>query len=286
MNSIIVRVGILLCAISICLGVAAPPQHSTDELAKLFDRLGSSDLEVKNKASQGLLAYAMWWGRQDVEMMRKSLPVALSALGDSDPAVRVQAAGFFGLIPSIRSQESGRILAGMVGDVIDHFDDPNDLVRKSLVRSIAMLEPAPPAESVGPLLKVLAGDTNSGVRSLAVFGLMRVAPTSEEVAQTIAEVFHSVPIDVRREMIDNLAAAKPENPNPLIIDVLLEQLDETSLRLRKDTVRALGAIGPAATQAVGKLQGIAEAPDADEQLRNMAKTALRSIEGSAPTPNP
>lgn len=282
----------ITCALLICLGLSvgtvSGQPRSPDELPLLFEELASPDLEIKNNASHQLGAYAKWWIQQDVEVMRKSLPYALRALKSPDSGVRKQASAFFGIVGMLRTQVAARIFEGYIDEIIAHFGDPNDQVRGNMIRSLATMEPSPPQEAIEPFLEMLRQTRGRGEGGKnALFGLLRAAPGSEEVAKTIANILdESTSAEARRGIILVVAQARPQQPHPLIIEKLIEQLEVDHRLLRFTTSRALGAIGAAAVDAVPKLRAIVDDPETDDDLRITVEAALRSIEGRPPPNHP
>ncbi len=254
---------------------ASAQPRSPAELYQLFEKLKSSNLEVKNQASQELHAYAQWWLEQDVATMRESLPAALEGLDEPNPAVRRQASAFFGVVTALRCDDISEILSGTVDEIISHFEDPNDRVRGNMIRALALWSPAPPARAIVPFMKALE-DPSGEVRSLAVYGLVRAAPESDSVAQAIANALDSLGPEARRELTQSLENARADHP--IIVQKLIEQLDDDHRPLVYTTAKALGVLGSEASDAVPRLRMIAEDPDIDDQLREVVNSALRSIQ--------
>ncbi len=258
--------------------------RSGEDLQTLFEELKSSDLEVKNRASQGLLSYAKVWIRQDAATMQQVLPTVLAALGDSYPDVGVQASAFFGVIGMFRQKDALEILRPVTDQLIARFDDPNPRVRENLMRAFALAQPAPPYQAVDGFMKHLK-DSDDMVRRLAVYGLVKAAPASLPAAEAVAGLLdETADSEARRELVRVLGKAKLTHP--VIIAKLIEQLDRKDERLREDTVYALGEIGPPAAPAIDKLRAIAGDPASGESLRKGAERAIRSIEKDAPAERP
>lgn len=282
----IVRAFALLVGLALPIGVVSAQQMTPDEVALLFKELASPDPEIKSEASRRLGGFSEWWIQQDVDEMRNYLPVALHGLRSSDAAVRVPASGFFAIVAMLRPHVADRIFQGLIEEIIGYFDDPHERVRRNMVGSIAMMQPAPPQEAVEPLMDLIrkAPSRVPGelwLAGVAAAGLSRAAPDSREVAEAIAALIEEIPIDEgRRVVIQRLREARPQHP--LIIEKLIVQLDEDDRLLRWDAAMALGDIGPAAGDAVAKLRSIAENPDTDDDLRIIVEGALRAIENNSP----
>lgn len=262
-------------------GLLAQP-HSKEELVHLFGLLGSRDLETKNRASRGLLTYSTWWIQQNSSVMRESIPALLTAVTNQDSSVRVQASGFFNIIGLFRARDSAAILDGYIKEMLKLIEHSDQRVQANLMGPIALFQPSPPAESVRVFMQVLSQRRQGAAAPVAVFGLMRAAPDNRFVAEAVLKALGSSSAEVRRALIQSVASAKPQHPHPLIVQALIEQLSEDSRRLRQDTVRALGAIGPDAGEALPKLREIAENPKTDRELRINVEAAVRSIKGSPP----
>lgn len=252
--------------------------RSQEPLPALFEGLKSTDLESKNRASQALHAYAVNWIQQDPATMRKAFPAVMAALDDDDDGVRIQASAFFGVIGMFRRQDGRAILGTLELDLIRRFDDPNRQVRTNLISAVSSLEPAPAylAEAIEAFERHL-DDPDSGVRGRALFGLARVAPDSPSAAAAIVSLLdRTADPEARRGLIQSLALAKPRHP--AIVRKLIEQLDQDHWQLRLDAIRALGEIGPPASEALPGLRAILLDPSTQQELRRGAEAAIRSIE--------
>lgn len=142
---------------------------------------------------------------------------------------------------------------------------------------IASLGPAPAyvAQAIEAFEKHL-NDPDYRVRGMAVLGLARAAPDSASAAAAITSLIdRTVDPEARRGLIQRLAHAKPRHP--AIIRKLMEQLDDENRLLREDTINALVQIGPPAAEALPKLYEIALDPSTPQELRQGAKSAIKSI---------
>lgn len=255
--------------------------RSQEPLPALFEGLKSTDLESQNRASQALLSYSVNWIQQDPETMRKAFPALIAALDDDDDGVRIQASAIFGGIGMFRRHDGRAILGTLELDLIERFDDPNRQVRTNLISVVSSLEPAPAylAQAIEAFERHL-NDPDFGVRGRALFGLARVAPDSPSATAAIVSLIdRTADPEARRGLIQRLALARPRHP--AIVRKLIEQLNQDHHQLRLGSVRALGNIGPPAAEALPPLRAILLDPSTQQELRQVAEAAIRSIESPA-----
>lgn len=263
-----------LCLVVVTCHVSSGSQES---LPKLFSGLKNPDIEARNRASQAVLSYTVNWIQQDPATMRKAFPAILAALDDDNADVRLQASAFFSGLGRFRKHDGHAILGTLELELIKRFDDPHPRVRANLMAAIASLGPAPAyvAQAIEAFEKHL-NDPDYRVRGMAVVGLASAAPDSASAASAIISLIdRTTDPEARRGLLQRLAHAKPRHP--AIIRKLIEQLDHDSTLLRQTTVRVLGEIGPPAAEALPKLYEIALDPSTPQELRQGAKSAIKSI---------
>ncbi len=270
-----------LAALGLFVVLGQPGLRCQEPLPALFEGLKSTDLDSKNRASQALHAYAVNWIQQDPATMRKAFPAVMAALDDDDDGVRIQASAFFGVIGMLRRHDGRAILGTLELDLIERFNDPQPRVRTNLIAAISSLEPAPAylAEAIEAFERHL-NDPDFGVRGRALFGLARVAPDSPSATAAIVSLIdRTADPEERRGLIQRLALARPRHP--AIVRKLIEQLSHDHHQLRLDSVRALGNLGPPAAEALPALRAILLDPSTNQELRQVAEAAIRSIETPA-----
>jgi HEAT repeat protein len=197
---------------------------------------------------------------------RRASTALLMALDDEDPRVVQHAAMSLGGIGG-RSDHEGRALA-------DHLFNHQTLVRAAAAYGLGLMgeEAAPYLKSVADLVK---NDSKEFVRVHAALAHWRIGKSTELALPEIEKGLTSRDKVICREALKAIAAIGP-GAKGLISTVVLHLADTD---LRPYAASALGAIGPAAAEAVPALEATLEkTPKKDSALRAVLTKAVSEIQ--------
>jgi HEAT repeat protein/beta-lactamase regulating signal transducer with metallopeptidase domain len=191
---------------------------------------------------------------------RHLIDALVSALGDDDREVRVQAAEALADLSDPRA----------AGGLTVALKDADPEVRRTAVGGLTNLDLS---VSRGPLLLALA-DTDAGVRAAAIAGL------GELRDQRHLDVFVSLLADPTAPVRSQAARALGETRASPAVEPLVAALKDPDADVRRQAAHALGEIRDA--RAVTGL--VAALKDADADVREQAAHALGEIRASSAVP--
>ncbi len=147
---------------------------------------------------------------------------------------------------------------------------------KDVAEALTMIGP----EAVPALRESLTSD-DPNVRSAALHGL----DVSYHTTDAITEDFLLLLNDDNAIVRFHAARAIHHHPNfpDKVVPVLVARLKDESNLVRRYSVRALGAYGPAAREALPQLQEIAADRELDPRIISAAANAIQLIESETPT---
>jgi HEAT repeat protein len=224
-----------------------------------------------------------------------ALPHIVAALKDVDPSVRQQAVFGLQAIPgdikealpalvpmlkdaNVNTRRITILLLGRVGDeAVPHLrealKDPAPNLRWTAANSLSNLGPAA-KKAVPELVELAAGDTNITVRRMSMNAVFRIQP--DDVGPLFDKIKKNPDFKSRLSAYQALAFNKQVSAK-VAVPILVEGLKDSAARVRQICVLSLGRHGPAAKSAVEPLT--AALNDADPQVRTLAQSALRQIQG-------
>ena len=224
-----------------------------------------------------------------------ALPHMLVALKDVDAGVRQQA--LFGLqaIPgdikealpallpmlgdnNINTRRITILLLGRAGEeAVPHLrealKDPAPNLRWTAASSLGNLGPAA-KKAIPELIDLAVGDTNITVRRMSMFAVVRIQP--EEVGPLFDKI-KKHPDDKIRQSAYQIFNFNKQIPAKVAVPILVDGLKDKIARIRQVCALNLGRFGPAAKSAIEPLT--AALNDPDPQVRTLAQSALRQIQG-------
>jgi serine/threonine-protein kinase len=178
--------------------------------------------------------------------------------------------------PSVRSEatralgELGTGSSRAVKALIAALDDSEPTVRSESVRALERLG-ADAASAVPALTRVSKYDADESVRQLAIQALVTVRPQSSTMRSIVAVIV----------TISGLALAVAfmlwlrRRIGPAAVPLLIEDLKNSRVAVRRRAVRVLSLLGPSANEAVPAL--LQALKDGDEGVRRGADAALGKI---------
>jgi HEAT repeat protein len=199
---------------------------------------------------------------------QRALPEILQALKDRDPALRTVAAGILG---TIADDEAITALA-------EARKDPEVTVRRSVVRSLDALRPAP---GTIPALIAALDDPDEETARLAGAALKKARITKEDIA-ALGNMLSQGEANGRASAAAFLAALGPDARAAKAS--LIKALKDQDKRVRKHAATALGSLKADAWEVSTKLAALLT--DEDRGVRKSAIAALGQLgpDAGAATP--
>jgi len=260
-------VAVMIPVVLLLLATAAPSFGLDRDLDDWVTQLRVGDPAERAAAAEALAEAAS----HDV---RPLVPVLADALRDPVAEVRLRAAEAF-LAAAWGSDENGAQLNRVTPRLIERLDDVSAAVRVAAANALAVHQPHTPRQAVPALLARL-GDADHEVRQAALGALGHLQEPDEAVLQALLVAQREDPNrEVRADAMRALGDLGADDP--AVVEALIATLSDPDPYVRRQAVRALGKLGPAAFPAVDELERIAEDPQADDEIRRHAASALRSI---------
>jgi len=232
----------------------APDQVTESWLAPIGKALCSGEADVRRAAALSLKLLGA--------RAKPAQPSLAEALGDDDSQVRITAAR------TLIALEAAPNPAVISLAVKLHDDDPQ--VRFQAANMLGKFEHR--AAVAVPALVRLAQDADSHV-SVRWEALSALRDIGEAGCPALAEIARSTTQGTQYKALDALAQLGTEAA--AATDTLVELLQADDFRVRSRAAFALGAIGPAARQALPALQRAAR--DRNPQVRQNARQAIAKI---------
>ena len=253
---IIIGVGIFTCANSAW-------AQASDRLTPMQQRIQTQQKRLSSVSVEERRDALMRLGAMNHPEASR---VAMSALNDSDPVVRVTAAHAMAALPA----------ADASAPLIALFTDKQEFVRREAVRALGAVRSR---AAVQPLIQLLTTDKEASVRAAAALALGKiqdeaaVIPLANMLTGSIPGKKSKAREDafVMRVAAQALGQIHNRAGVPALIAALSDEKNE--LDVRRTAADALGALGDAT--AVPALKTAADSTD--PYLAQAARTALRRL---------
>jgi HEAT repeat protein len=146
---------------------------------------------------------------------------------------------------------------------------------RAISHSIGLILVSPEAHEISELAKLLhSRDVSQRVRAAKALALK--GPRAEAAAPALVLALQDNDADVRRAAVGALRAIQPnQRPTEAIMQVYIQDLEDSDDNVRLLAARALGRMGPAAAAAVPALQKATG--DVESDVRRAATEALGKI---------
>ena len=204
----------------------------------------------------------------------RTLPSLRDALRDPVAEVRLRVAQAL-QAAAVVSVENARALEGVTPQLLERLTDTAAEVRAAAALALAATYPNTPQRAAGDLTRLLT-DSDPEVRTAALAAISGLRSSDPAVTPALLTTLQTDSVGtVRGEAARALGTlGVAEQP---VVEALTAALADGELYVRRQAVRSLGRLGPAAFGAADSLERIARDPREDAELRMHATYALRSI---------
>jgi HEAT repeat protein len=222
----------------------------------LLQALGRDEPEASQKAREALA--------NKKAMLSKAVPALVAALGSTKESVRSFAMEAIG--------QTGAAGASAIPKLIDSLKDSSPDMRESAVKALGNIGERP-SQVIPALVPMLRSSQPTSVRleaaaALGAFG-KRAAGAVSELIQTLSDSDQ----ELRARACTSLAQIGPA----AIPDLIESATHSIKSTVRLGAVRALGEMGPAATDALSALARISDS-DRSAEVQQAAREARKLIE--------
>ena len=209
------------------------------------------------------------------EDVAKALPTIFLALAHQDDNVKIDAA--FALTVISRRADSAQLLRKYLADLGVLFDSPDPRLQSTPPLIFLNLKPPPP-EVLEPLLSFLKRtDRDPQAQGSAIFTLVRLSPTKQEVAAAVQE-FLSRQLDISTRIGVLNALGTPNIRDVGIIEAVINSISDSDQGIRLTAIQTLMRIGQSALQqAEPTLQRLVSDPAQPANMVADAKAALLKL---------
>jgi HEAT repeat protein len=237
-------------------------EQAKSVLNGIIDALKDTDPDVRAAAAEVL-------GRVGDEA-RIAIPALKPLLKDADAGVRLAAAFALGRVGPDGATAVPELVVVLAGDV-------DATVRKEAARAFALLGLDAKA-AVPALVKALREDKADDVRQQAAIALGKMRGETRDVAKDMIEVMKKdAAKNVRIFVVHALGDSLSDGLRAYVKDLADQLISEPEAVVRVALVQELGALGPAAKDALPALNRAAT--DVQLSVRDEAKRAIKKVMG-------